>query len=248
MRLTVVGCAGSYPGPDSPASCYLLEHDGAAILLDLGNGSLGALQNHTDIYDIDAVLLSHLHVDHCIDLCSYYVARKYNPDGPAPRIPVFGPAGTDARMAAAYGLTRNPGMNDEFNFMRHTAQATEIGPFTVTTTRVVHPVETYAIRVEAGGRSVVYSGDTGPTPALVELSRGADLALYEASFLEGPGNPTDLHLTGGQAAEHAMAAGVGRLMLTHLVSWNDNSKVLAEAAGVYDGELTMACAGLVVDV
>ena len=248
MRLTVVGCAGSYPGPTTPASCYLLEHDGCSILLDLGNGSLGALQNHTDIYGIDAVFLSHLHVDHCIDLCSYYVARKYHPKGPAPRIPVFGPAGTGARMAAAYGLSKNPGMHDEFNFMRHAPQATQIGPFSVTTIRVVHPVETYALRVTAGGRSVVYSGDTGPTPALVEISRGADLALYEASFVDRPDNPTDLHLTGGQAAEHAMAAGVGRLVLTHLVAWNDVAQVQAEAAATYDGDLTVAHSGLVLEV
>ena len=74
MKLTVVGCTGSFPGPDSPASCYLLEHEDARILLDLGNGSLGQLQRYADIYDIDAVFLSHLHVDHCIDLCSYYAS------------------------------------------------------------------------------------------------------------------------------------------------------------------------------
>jgi ribonuclease BN (tRNA processing enzyme) len=248
MKLTVVGCAGSYPGPAGPASCYLLEHDGSRILLDLGNGSLGALQNYTDIYDVDAVLLSHLHVDHCIDLCSYYVARKYRPDGPARRIPVFGPSGTAARMAAAYGLPETPGMNDEFNFVRHAADATAIGPFTVTTARVAHPVPTYAMRVTAGGRTLVYSGDTGPTPALVDLARGADLALFEASFVDRPDNPTDLHLTGGEAAEHARAAGVQRLVLTHLVAWNDTEQVRAEAAAVYDGELLVAQPGLSLEV
>ena len=248
MRLTVVGCAGSYPGPTSPSSCYLLEHDGTRILLDLGNGSLGALQNYVDIYAIDAVLLSHLHVDHCIDLCSYYVARKYNPAGPARRIPVFGPSGTAQQMAAAYGLTQNPGMNDEFTFIRHAAGPTDIGPFSVTTARVAHPVETYAMKVTAGGRTLVYSGDTGPTPALVDLARGADVALFEASFVDRRDNPEGLHLTGGQAAEHAMAAGVNRLILTHLVAWNDSEQVRDEAAEVFDGELLVAEAGMVVEV
>lgn len=248
MKLTVVGCAGSYPGPDSPASCYLLEHDDHRILLDMGNGSLGALQRHTDIYAVDAVLLSHLHVDHCIDVCSYYVARKYHPAGPASRIPVFGPAGTANRMAAAYGLPPKPGMHDEFNFLRHVPDATSIGPFTIETARVVHPVQTYAMRVSAGGRTLVYSGDTGPTPALIDIARGADVALFEASFLTGRDNPTDLHLTGAQAAEHAAAAGVNRLILTHLVSWNDTEQVRAEAAAVFRGELQVAHSGLAVEV
>jgi ribonuclease BN (tRNA processing enzyme) len=248
MKLTIVGCAGSFPGPNSAASCYLVEHEGSRILLDMGNGSLGSLQRYADIYAIDAVLISHLHVDHCIDLCSYYVARKYNPEGPAKRIPVFGPKGTAKRMSAAYGLPEKPGMHDEFNFITHVADATSIGPFEIRTARMAHPVPTYGMSITAGGRTLVYSADTGPTPALVDLARGADVALFEASFLDGPTNPAGLHLTGGQAADHAMAAGVDRLVLTHMVAWNDNNKVRAEAEGMYDGELQVATPGLSVEV
>lgn len=248
MKLTVVGWAGSFPGPESPASCYLLEAGDSRILLDLGNGSLGALQRFADMYAVDAVFLSHLHVDHCIDLCSYYVARKYHPDGARGRIPVFGPTGTGDRMAAAYGLPSRPGMHDEFSFMRHEADPVAVGPFVIETARVTHPGEAYAIKVTAEGRSLVYSGDTGPTGALVELARGADLALFEASFVERPDNPVDLHLTGAQAAEHAMRAGVGRLLLTHLVAWNDTEQVRAEAATVYDGDLQVVGNGLQVEV
>src|SRR5487761_81872 len=99
VRLTVIGCSGSFPGPDSPASCYLVEADGFRLLLDLGNGALGALQRHAPLDGIDAVCLSHLHADHCLDLCSFWVARTYHPEGPRPRIPVYAPAGTAARMA-----------------------------------------------------------------------------------------------------------------------------------------------------
>ena len=94
MRLTVIGCAGSFPGPDSPASCYLVEADGFRMLLDLGNGALGVLQRHAGLYDIDAICLSHLHGDHCLDMSSYWVARTYAPGGPKPPVPVYGPAGT----------------------------------------------------------------------------------------------------------------------------------------------------------
>src|SRR2546425_798448 len=82
MRLTVIGCAGSFPGPDSPASCYLLEAEGFRLLLDLGNGALGVLQRFAGLFSIDAICLSHLHADHCVDLGSYWVARQYTPDGP----------------------------------------------------------------------------------------------------------------------------------------------------------------------
>ena len=70
MRLTVVGCSGSFPGPESAASCYLLEADGFRLVVDMGNGSLGALQRHAPLFGVDAVLLSHLHADHCVDLYS----------------------------------------------------------------------------------------------------------------------------------------------------------------------------------
>ena len=123
---------------------------------------------------------------------------------------------------------------------------TRIGPFTVTTTRVDHPVEAYAIRVSVNGASLVFSGDTGPTPALVELARGADLALFEASFLERPENPPNLHLTGRQAGQHATQAGVGRLVLTHLVSWNDRQQTEAEGRSTYKGQLDLAAPGMVV--
>ena len=118
MRLTVVGCSGSYPGPDSPASCYLVEadHDGRTwrILLDLGSGALGALHRYVDPLAVDGVFLSHLHADHCLDLCGYYVMRKYHPTGAQPQIPVWGPPGTAERMARAYDLPVDPGMTEEF--------------------------------------------------------------------------------------------------------------------------------------
>jgi ribonuclease BN (tRNA processing enzyme) len=248
MRLTIVGCAGSFPGPDSPASCYLVEHDGHRIVLDMGNGSFGALQRHADVYDIDAVVLSHLHADHCLDLTSYYVARRYHPEGPRGQVPVLGPTGTGPRMVRAYDLPPAEAMDGEFEFRDH-VEVTEIGPFRITTARVNHPVEAYGTRVEAGGRSLAFSGDTGETDALVDLARGADLALFEASFLSRyPNLPPDLHLTAAQAAQHANRAGVGRLVLTHLVPWTPREESYAEALPVFEGELSLATEGLVVEV
>src|SRR6266481_8025213 len=104
MDLTIVGCSGSFPGPASPASCYLVTADGFRLLVDLGNGAFGALQQYAAGEDIDAVLISHLHADHCLDMCSYQVFRTYHPAGPLPPIPVYGPSGTPARLDRATAI------------------------------------------------------------------------------------------------------------------------------------------------
>src|SRR6202000_164690 len=103
MRLTGLGCAGSFPGPESACSAYLIEADGFRLMLDFGTGSLSALQRYASLASVDAVLLSHLHCDHMLDACSYVVVRRYAPDGPYPRLPLYGPTGVQDRMIAAYG-------------------------------------------------------------------------------------------------------------------------------------------------
>lgn len=248
MRLTVVGCSGSFPGPESASSCYLVEQDGFSVALDMGNGSLGALSRHLDVYSLSAVVFSHLHVDHCVDLCSYYVARKYHPDGPKCRVPVWGPPGIADRMARIYDLPPEKGMTGEFEFHEFNGNAFGIGPFKITPTLTRHVVDNFALRVEADGRALVYSGDTGPCQELVEASADANVALFEASFLEGRRNPCDLHLTGGEAARAADAAGVDRLLLTHLVPWNDPQHVLADAQAVSGGSIRLAAPGMTLEV
>jgi ribonuclease BN (tRNA processing enzyme) len=244
MRLTVIGCSGSFPGAAGPASCYLVEAGGRRVLLDLGNGALGALATYVDIYTVDAVLLSHLHPDHCFDLASYYVARRYHPDGGRPRVPVYGPAGVADRMAEAYGSDRPDGLRTQFDFREWVdGAAHQVGPLQVTVRRVAHPVPCFAMRVEHEGRSLVYSGDTGPCDALVEISRDADLLLAEASYQEGAVNPPDLHMTGRDAGSTAAAAAVRRLVLTHVPPWYDGDTALAEAGAVYAGPLDLARPG-----
>lgn len=253
MRLTVIGCSGSFPGPDSPASCYLVEADDGErtwrVLLDLGNGALGRLQQHLDPLEIDAVFISHLHPDHFFDLSGYYVLRKYHPSGPQPRIPVIGPAGVAKRVANAYGLAEKPGMSREFDFREYGDQRTfRVGPLTFEVTQVAHPIESYAIKVSEGDHSFVYSGDTGPCRALVELAKGTDLLLAEAAFREGEDNPKDLHMTGKEAAEAAVEAGVGRLVLTHIPPWYEPDSALDEAGPVFDGPTELARCGATYDL
>jgi ribonuclease BN (tRNA processing enzyme) len=249
VRVTVIGCSGSFPGPDSPASSYLVEADGFSLLLDIGNGAIGSLQRFHHVLDIDAICISHLHPDHCLDLTVYWIARTYCPGGPAPRIPVYGPRGTAEHMIKAYELDPNPEMTDTFDFRDLEPGPVSIGPFTVTTALVNHPVEAYALRVEHGGGVLTYSGDTGHSDALVRLAEGSDLFLCEAAFADRPELPPDMHLTGRSAGEHAERAGVGRLVLTHLLPWNDPSETLAEAkASGFQGPIELAEVGAVYDL
>jgi ribonuclease BN (tRNA processing enzyme) len=248
MRLTVVGCSGSLAGPDSAASCYLLEAEGFRLVVDFGNGSLGSLQRYAALFSVDAVCLSHLHADHCVDLYSYSIARTYSPAGPQPPIPVFGPAGTAERIGLLHGPDGDESVSKRFTFETLEPGRLSVGPFDIELAHVNHPVETFGFRFTQGGRALVYTGDTGETDAVPALAAGADVLLSEAAFLEEPGLPPDLHLTARQAARYASRAGVGRLVLTHLQPWNSRDDARAEAAAAFSGALDVARTGQVIDL
>jgi ribonuclease BN (tRNA processing enzyme) len=247
VKLTVLGCSGSLPGPDSPASGYLLEADGYKLVLDLGQGAFSALQRYAMPADVDAIVISHLHADHCIDLTAYIVALRYGGVGyrqraAGERIPLIGPTGTRDRIGAAYDpLARKLGLQELFGFAGPTNG--EFGPFRLTFAPTNHPVPTSAVRVEQGGHSLVYSADTGESPELIRLAQGADLLLCEATF--GPDEPyvPDLHLTGAQAGEHAEQAGVGRLVVTHVPPWCSREVAVEQAATTFGGAVEAATPG-----
>jgi ribonuclease BN (tRNA processing enzyme) len=244
MDLTVLGCSGTFPGPDSACSGYLVEHDGFRLVVDLGAGALGALQRHVDLLDVDAVYVSHLHADHCIDLVAYSYARRYHPKGIPPPLPVYGPVGTAQRICNAFEAPPTGGLLDVFDFREVAPGRLSIGPFEVTTVRSNHPIECHAMRLEAGGRSLTYSGDTGACDALVDLATGTDLFLCEASWTDSADNPPGIHLSGREAGEHAARAGAARLLVTHLVAFADPDAVVAEARAAFAGELARAECGV----
>jgi ribonuclease BN (tRNA processing enzyme) len=221
------------------------EHEGRSwnLVLDLGNGALDPLQRHTDPMAIDAVMLSHLHADHCLDLCGLYVMQKHSPDaGAHTTIPVYGPRGTGGRMARAYDLTPPHGMDGEFDFRRLAdREAVQIGPFIVTPHLVNHPGEAYGVRVEADGKVLAYTGDTDTCEALKALCHNADLVLADSAFIDGRDDAQGIHLSGSRAAQAAIdAGGVKRLMLTHLPPWNDPVVCLAQAGAVWPGLVELA--------
>jgi len=243
MRLTVLGCAGSFPGPESACSAYLVEADGFRLLIDFGSGSLSALQRYAGIGAVDAILLTHLHCDHMLDACTYVVVRRYAPGGPMPPLPVYAPPGAAERISAAYSAENEP-VDDVYTFYGLQPGTFPIGPFTVTADRVNHPIDTYGVRVEHNGRVLAYSSDTAPCEALVRLAQGADLFLCEASYLDGVANPPDLHLTGGEAGEAATKADVGTLLLTHLVTaWGSEASTVEAASAAFSGPVEVVRPG-----
>jgi ribonuclease BN (tRNA processing enzyme) len=213
----------------------------------LGHGSLGALQRYISLTDVNAVVLSHLHADHCIDLTAFYVAHRYGDYEFPGAVPVYGPNETAEHLASAYGMASTEPFGGTFTF-RDLASAATIGPFRVRAERVAHPVEAYGVRFDAGGASLTYSGDTGPCRALDELATGVDVLLAEASFVHGRDNVPDLHLTGREAGAAARDAGVGRLVLTHVPPWYDPQNALREASEVFEGPIDLAVAGMAIEV
>ena len=196
VRITVLGCSGSVVGPDSPASGYLLTApDTPPLVIDFGGGVLGALQRHADPNAVH-VLLSHLHADHCLDLPGLFVWRRYHPSPAAGARPDVRPERTRGRASArrrrrrAARSTTSP--TSSTSGTGSTGEAVQIGALTSMPRLVCHPTESYGMRItDPSGATFVYSGDTGACDALVDLARGADVFLCEASWTHDPGAPAE---------------------------------------------------------
>ena len=250
MRLRVIGCNGSFAGTESAASSYLVEHDDASgrtwrVLFDLGSGAFGPLQKAIDPAQLDAVVISHLHPDHYLDLTGLEVFWAYNERTDLPQLPLYGPAALPARIRAVMDRPDDvpDGVTDvPFGYRTITDGARlEIGPLSITARAVVHPVESYGFRIEADGEVLAYSGDSDACASLEKLAAGADLFLCEAGYIEGRDDRfTGVHLTGRRAGEAAMRAGVRRVVLTHIPCWTDPAVPEREAREVCDLPLCVA--------
>ncbi|SFP27310.1 Ribonuclease BN, tRNA processing enzyme [Amycolatopsis arida] len=244
--MTILGCAGSVPGPRTAASGYLLEVDGFVLGLELGNGTLAELQGVRSPFDLDALLLSHLHPDHCADFSALTVLRRYHPAAPYPerprRLPVYAPAEAPERLANAYAPHEaerlETDLSDVYDFHPLGRGPVRVGPVELTAFSMDHPTEAWGLRMRWRDGTLAYTGDTGPCAALDELAAGADVLLCEATWTDAPDRPRGVHLSGRQAGELACRAGARRLLLTHIAPWTDRAAVLAEArAGFPAAEL-----------
>lgn len=247
MELTVLGTCGAYPGPGRAASGYLVRHQGYTVAVDLGTGVLANLQTHIDHHRVDALVLSHEHLDHWLDLYPLFMARYFHPEPLSP-LPVIAPGGV---FDLAWKIESPEDMEDWdrlFDVRRiEPGDDFELGPFHVKTRDMRHWVQTAGFRFEANGTALAYSADTGPTDELTALAEGVDLLLSEASWLEGQGS-APMHLTAREAGEHASKAGVDRLLLSHFWPTNEREAYREQAAEAFDGDMVLAEEGLVVEV
>jgi ribonuclease BN (tRNA processing enzyme) len=239
VELSILGCSGTIPAADDGCSAYLLRHDGFTLLLEVGTGAVSSLlrlggPRGKVLPQIDAVFVSHLHADHWLDLVPLSYVRHYQPTGPGSVIDVHAPEPALGQLIAAGGWPREGehALHPDWNFVATAPGRREIGPFVVDLVRAEHPEPCHASRWTAGGKSLVFSGDTGESEDVVKLADGADVALFEASWYADDDPPPGVHLTAAQAADHANRAGVGRLLLTHVTPWGDLERTEAEAVPV----------------
>lgn len=239
LSITVLGCSGTYPGPDTACSGYLLRTSTTSIWLDCGTGSLANLQRHVALPEIDAIVCSHSHPDHWLELPVAVNALRYGMDRFDAQLPVYWTSATADLFTLVSG--RAPGPTFDSHVIDEHSRVV-VGDIDLCFSRTDHPVETLAVRADAGGGSIAYSADTGNGWSLADLGPGIDIALVEATL---PPEDEDVvqHLTGRQAGLQAAAAGVARLVLTHLAPGTDPGARRSEAAAVFDGPIDVAAAG-----
>jgi len=250
MRLHVLGSSGGYPVPDNPCTGFLLEQGETRIWMDAGNGTMAAVQRIVPLEQIDALVISHVHADHCADLFTLYVALRFRMEG-ALRKPLWAPREVweiVPRFLDPYGGGPLK-LEEAFDFhpLEDGGEA-EVAGVRFRCARTAHPVETLALRAETGGRVLAYSADTGPAADLTGLARNADLFVCEACYQDAAmGAP--VHLSARQAAELARRAGARNLALTHVWPTLDPQVSLREARNAAgDLPVELASAGRVFEV
>ncbi|MGH3345769.1 MAG: MBL fold metallo-hydrolase [Nocardioides sp.] len=246
MRLTILGGDGGWPRPGGACSGYLVQHDDCSVLLDPGPGTFPRLAELLPVAELDAVLVSHGHPDHVLDLNPLLRARAFV-EHPAPPLPVLAPEGA---LDVVLALDR-PGVIDDAVQVRALVPGEDVtlGPFLVRTAELPHTWPNLGLRLSAGDESLVYTGDSGPSPALLDLARDADVLLGEASSVdEVDDNMSGMLSTAGQRGDDAREAGVGALVLTHLIPGEDPAAARDRATARFAGPIEVARPGLVVEV
>ncbi len=241
FRLRVLGSNGTYPTPGRPASGYLVSGGGTTVLLDVGPGVAMALQQAVDPGDLDAIVISHVHPDHCSDVFAVFNIYRYGP-GSRRGIPVFVPDGAAEHLASFVRAEPGHELFSVFDFRTvQPGDRARVGALDLAFGAAVHPIPSLVTAVECEGRRIVYTGDTGPGSEAGAMSRGADLLLSEATY-QGEPDPQrwPYHLLASEAGELAGAAGVARLVVCHVAPVLDPQRSVAEAAAVFDGPVAWA--------
>jgi ribonuclease BN (tRNA processing enzyme) len=246
VRITVLGKSPSWADAGGACSGYLVEDGDTCLLLDCGSGVLGRLRLVRDYAAVDAVVVSHMHADHFLDLIPYACALSYGPRE-RPAIPelLLPPGGRAVLQAIADAGSQNGVIERSFRMREYDiAAGDEVGDLRLRFQPVPHFVPTNAVEVLcAGGARFTFGADHGPSDELCEFARDTDLLMLEAT-LAAPESPARRgHLTAAEAGEHAARAGARRLVLTHISDELDADRALDAARSAYAGPIEIALAG-----
>ena len=242
MKLTVIGAASAYSSkPGRSSSCYLVEHNDTAVLLDLGQGSFSELWRYRSPAKVAAVFISHMHADHNVDLVPLRHWVKFANRGYGPAL--FGPSDIRPRYNA---FQADSDFFDDFRGASLDIGITRVGDLTIEAARVTHIPDSFAFRVGTGdGAGLVYSGDCGVPDDLLPLIHPNDAFLCEAGFgvrREAPG----IHLTAGEAGSVAAQGQVARLVLTHVHDRANADEMLGAARDEFGGDVDLAQPGMTI--
>lgn len=264
MRLTVLGKSPSWQDADGACSGYLVEDGGTALLVDCGNGVFAKLRRYRDYAAVDAIVVSHLHADHFLDLVPYAYALTYAPRRqpvPIQRWPgvekphkprLICPPGSRELFRTVVGSWGNNDLiENAFELEEYDASSEpQVGDLRIKFTHVPHFTETFALCIESanGGGKIAYGADSSPNESVVEFARGCDLLLMEATLPRPERTGMRGHLTPREAGEHARAAGVKKVVMTHISDELDVLWARREAEAGYGGPVHMAEEGAVYEL
>lgn len=245
LRVTVLGSSGTYASVDNPCTGFLVRSPGAAVLLDCGPGTLGPLQSEIDPSELTAVVMSHCHPDHWLELPVLRNVLTWF--CPVDRLPVYGTARTREMDASVHVPSNNAPDPIEWTVI-DSSSTLRLGDQDWRFSRTDHSVETLASRVDVDGRSFAFSSDTAAGWSVAELGSDIDLAICEASMLSSRENDGVPHSSARQAGLSAREAGVGRLAITHIPPGSDRQAHQAEATEAFGGEVALAVPGTTFEV
>jgi ribonuclease BN (tRNA processing enzyme) len=246
--MTVLGKSPAWADAGGACSGYLVESGDTGVLVDCGPGVLGKLRELRDYASVDAIVISHLHADHMLDVVPYASALLYGPRwfhrGGAPRPALHVPPGgreAFARVCQGSGMFETH-VDDAFDLAEYDPdEPLEIGPLRLRFQGVPHFIPAQAIELAEGDRRITFSADCGPNGALCAFAADTDLLLIEASATdEDLGSPQRGHLTAREAGEHGRRAGARRLVLTHISDEVDQAEARAQAAAAFGGDVEIA--------